>query len=389
MVRRRRVRAGFISLLAGGALALSSLSAPVAGATPSSAARTPSWHVVYKQAGLNLEGVTAGSPDSAWAYGVGPKDGGKLLHWNGRSWTQVRYPDQNTYDIFSAFVLSPTDVWFAGSNETPPDYTAQILHLRNGKWSWLQTPSQTNGADVDVLADNSIWAADGQVPGCPGGGPNLDTQGCTPTSRWNGSTWHSYPLPVVAWGSFASTSPTDVWATGESYLKSRSHNLGPTFVQYVFRWTGSGWKRSAVAGVRSGWTTSLVVDAPTDAWLTEPSRAAPRACAVRWDGKAWRPLHLPGSRSMCRDAVTDYRTGFWTVLGGGEFRGRVIVGFAFLHWTGTRYTLTPTFVPSKKGWNTDGFSIAAVPHSSRVWVYGSWCPVSRTCPISGVIATLR
>jgi hypothetical protein len=333
-------------------------------------------------------GVTAGGPANAWAYGVGPKDGGKLLHWNGMNWAQVSYPDQNNYDIFAAFVLSPTDAWFAGDNETPPDYTAQILHLHNGKWSWLPVPSQTNGANVDVLADDSIWVAGGSLPGCAAG-PNLDTQGCTPTSHWDGSTWRSYPLPVVELGGFASSSRTDVWATGESYLKPRPHHLGPTFVQYVFRWTGSAWKRAKIAGVRSGSTTSLVVDSPDNVWLAGPSRAAPKACAVRWNGKAWHPLYLPGHRT-CLGAVTDHHRGFWTVLDPGTvIRGRDIVGFAFLHWTGTRYTVTPTYVPSKNGWNTNGFMITAVPRSSSVWVYGSYCAVSRVCTNQGVIATLN
>jgi hypothetical protein len=344
---------------------------------------------VYRQAGLNISGVTAGSGSDAWAYGTGRLGGGKLLHWNGEKWTQVRYPGQNTYQIDAAFVLTPSDVWFAGNNETPPLYAPQILHLKNGQWSWLPVPSQTNGAGVDVLADNDIWSTGGDIPGCEGGGPNLDTQGCTPTSHWDGSTWRSYRLPVVELGGFASSSRTDVWATGESYLKPRPHDLGPTFVQYVFSWTGSAWKQAKIAGVRSGWTTSLVVDSPDNVWLAEPSRAAPKACAVRWTGKAWHPLYLPGSRRECGGAVTDYKNGFWTALNGENFRGRVIVGFAFLHWKGQRYTLTPTFVPNKNGWETNGFSIAAVPRSARVWVYGSWCPVSRTCHGWGEIATLR
>lgn len=125
-----RVRAGFISLLAGSALAISSLSAPVASAA---AARTPSWHVVYRQAGLNISGVTAGSGSDAWAYGTGKLGGGKLLHWNGENWSQVRYPSQNTYQTDAAFVLTPSDVWFARNNETPPLYAPQILHLKNGQ----------------------------------------------------------------------------------------------------------------------------------------------------------------------------------------------------------------------------------------------------------------
>ena len=379
-----RVRAGFISLLAGTTLAISGLSAPVASAT---AARSPSWHVVYRQSGLNVIGVRASGPRNAWAYGNGKLGGGKLLHWNGARWAAVSYPRQNTYLITAAFVLSPTDAWFAGQNETPPQYTPEILHWQNGSWSWLQLPSASNVATVDVLADDDIWSVGGDIPGCPGGGiPG--SQGCTPTEHWNGTGWRSYPLHTFEWVSFASSSRTNVWAIGASYGTPGSRNRPETFVQYAFRWTGSGWLRSTVAGVRSAWITSLVVDSPTSVWLAGPSRAAPKACAVRWTGKAWRPLYLPGHRT-CLGAVTDHRRGFWTVLWPGTvIRGRDIVGFAFLHWTGTRYSVTPTYVPSKNGWNTNGFMITAVPQSSRVWVYGSYCAVSRVCNNQGVIATL-
>ena len=108
---------------------------------------------------------------------------------------------------------------------------------------------------------------------------------------------------------------------------------------------------------------------------------------MHWNGKTWRPLYLPGRRT-CLGAVTDYRTGFWTGVG-PNFNGRFIVGFAFLHWNGKRYRIVPGFVPNKIGWDTNGFVITAVPRSSRVWVYGSWCPVSRECHGQGVIATLR
>src|SRR5262249_5201856 len=107
-----RIRAGILSLLTGGALALSCLSVPGARAGGSTAARSPSWHVVYRQAALDVSGVTAGSADNAWAYGHGKLGGGKLVHWNGTRWAPVRYPDQNTYLINSAFVISPTDAWF-------------------------------------------------------------------------------------------------------------------------------------------------------------------------------------------------------------------------------------------------------------------------------------
>ena len=120
MARRFPLRAGFTALLAATAMTLGCLAAMPASASASVAVRVPAWHVVYRQANLDISGVTAGGPDDAWAYGTGKLGGGKLLHWNGISWAPAGYPHQNTYDIRAAFVLSPTDVWFAGNNEAPP-----------------------------------------------------------------------------------------------------------------------------------------------------------------------------------------------------------------------------------------------------------------------------
>ncbi len=120
-------------------------------------------------------------PGNAWAYGNGKLGGGKLLHWNGKRWAAVSYPHQNTYLITAAFVLSPTDAWFAGQNETPPQYTPEILHWQDGSWSWLQLPSASNVATVDVLADDDIWVCGRRIAGCLRRRAFRARQGCTPT----------------------------------------------------------------------------------------------------------------------------------------------------------------------------------------------------------------
>ena len=60
-----------------------------------------------------------------------------------------------------------------------------------------------------------------------------------------------------------------------------------------------------------------------------------------------------------------------------------------MHWTGTRFVTTPVYLPNTTGYNTNGFTIAAVPHASLVWLFGSYCGISRMCRIKGVIAALR
>ncbi len=104
---------------------------------------------------------------------------------------------------------------------------------------------------------------------------------------------------------------------------------------------------------------------------------------MRWNGSRWTPFYLTGSAGPCHWATSDYRRGLW-------FNAQLQVpGFAWAHWTSGRVATTPAYQPARTGWNTDGFTLAAVPHSARVWIFGSYCGVSRPCRISGVIATLR
>ena len=376
-----------MSLVTGGALALACLSVPAATAAPSnaapaSAARAPAWHVAFRHPGDIFEGVTAGGPDNAWAYGYG-KYGGVLLHWNGDTWASVHYPGQykNSYEILHAYVLSAGDVWFAGLSQGD----AKLLHLDHGAWSWLTAPVDSGGQPVDVLADNDIWAI-GTSNNCfPD--PLRDRRGCTAVERWNGSTWLTYPLRAEQVVGFYGNASTGVWAAGLSYETPRRGNHPPTFVESAFRWTGSRWEQSATGRRTDSWAT-LVVDSRRNVWLAEPSRSAPKSCADHWNGSSWRPFYLPAGDGSCRGAVTDDRSGFWTAHGAGTLNGRGPVGFWFRHWTGTRYPATPVYVPDKTGWTTDGFTLTAVPRSARVWAYGWYCPATTSaCNIQGVILT--
>ncbi len=58
--------------------------------------------------------------------------------------------------------------------------------------------------------------------------------------------------------------------------------------------------------------------------------------------------------------------------------------------TGPRSTVTiPVYVPNKDGWATDWFSVAAMPHSLSVWLFGSYGTNQAECRTKGIIADLR
>ena len=79
--------------------------------------------------------------------------------------------------------------------------------------------------------------------------------------------------------------------------------------------------------------------------------------------------------------VSDYHGGLW-------FAGTLGPGIDFVHWTGERFTTTRPFRPSQS-FNTNGFLLAAVPHSRLAWLFGSYCSLPGDCRTKGLIAELR
>jgi hypothetical protein len=349
-----------------------------AGAASLSASARPAWHVDYRVPGTNILGLSAAGQREAWAIGTGP-NGGLLLRWDGARWRSVLYPDHRHYLPTAIYALSATDMWLFGSDSAQSEES--ILHWTNGTWQTMSLP--VNAQNVQVLADNDIWLAGGDLPGCYD--RSLDSQGCTVTAHWNGSKWHFYPLRAVGVESFAGSSPANVWAVGESYLRQKPCCGGgstQTFRPLVFRWTGSHWRSTSLRLPRAPWALSIVARSSRDAYVAAATHADRRACAMHWTGRRWSPFYLPGQPGPCVWTISDYRRGLWLV-------GPPAHLFTWVHWTGKRFTHTPGFVPNHSGYNTDGLTLAAVPHSTSAWLFGSYCNLTLPCRTKGLIAELR
>ena len=235
---RTRVTAAAVVVAALSCVAVGPADASSAAAA-AAAANRPTWQVVYHQLGVNIQAISATGPKGAWGIGA-DKAGGVLLHWDGVSWRPVHYPDQRNYLPSQIFALSPTDMWLFGYDSTQP---AEILHWSNGFWSTMSLP--VNAQNVDVLGDGDIWLEGGMLPHC--NTVNADSQGCTITSHWNGSTWTSYPLRAFEGVTFGGTSKSDVWAVGDSFVRVMcTWRQRPRRTGKLARCTGT-----AAAGVRS------------------------------------------------------------------------------------------------------------------------------------------
>jgi hypothetical protein len=373
MTRWASMRAGLAALLATSGIGLTAAAPGPASATTMS--RTPAWHVEYRQPGTQITAVSATGPDNAWAIGIDRRHGtGLLLHWNGSHWQPMHYRGEAADLPIAIFALSATDFWLFVQD------SYQALHWSNGQWTGLQMP--VAGSPMAVVSDTNIWISGGDLPNCYVS--SHSGRGCTATSHWNGATWTTYPLAAQTIASVSASSRAGVWLVGESYSQTRAgpHREGytTTSLPYVYRWTGSAWRRSGLAVRRTSAGPSIVADSPTKAFVAEASAAHPTACAMRWDGTEWKPLYRPGSRGACNWAVSDDHGGLWLA-------GTLGPGIDFLHWTGKRFVTTRRFLPSRY-FSTSGFSLAAVPHSSAVWAFGSYCSLPGACRDEGLIERL-
>lgn len=351
------------------ALTLSCMLAVPASASAARAARAPSWHVVYRQAGISVTGVVATSSKNAWAIGLADsRPTGILLHWNGRRWGRMTLPDAHRFLPMAIYPVSATDFWLAQYNSVAP---TEMLHWKNGKWSTLTLP--INADPLLVLGDHDIWVESQEDgPGTPC--PILDkVRACVVTAHWNGSAWVNYPLHASGLLTAAASTPSDIWAVGDVDVSGN----GTVFRTALFRWTGSSWRHIALTSTRMEFTPPILAYSPADLYVDEATPAHPRACAMHWNGHQWSPVYLAHSSGACGEFSTDYYRGLWVNGPGTSF------GYAFAHWTGSRFIYAPVFVPvsplTPGGGYAGGADVAAIPHSHDLWLFGNIAVCTPKC----------
>jgi hypothetical protein len=111
-----------------------------------------------------LTGVSAVSPDDAWAVGFfanGTSDQTLILHWDGSSWTQVPSPDPFEDDnLTGVAATSASSAVAVGNGQT--GHTNPTIVLRWDGKAWTQAPSpQVGSADgltgVSAISSTEAW----------------------------------------------------------------------------------------------------------------------------------------------------------------------------------------------------------------------------------------
>ncbi len=207
-----------------------------------------SWHeVTSPDPGLfhdnYLRGVTATSARDAWAVGF-YFDGGPMLplivHWNGKSWTQVPCPDPIDADTGLAGVAatSATNAWAAGLAATGSLSSSEPLIFHwNGK-SWTRSPAQDRSGE----GLSAVTARPGRTPWAVGFHATASNPEQTLAERWNGTSWKpaasSNPGPsphVDGLQGVALIPGGGAWAVG-------FYDNGSTLKALIEHWNGRSWR---------------------------------------------------------------------------------------------------------------------------------------------------
>jgi hypothetical protein len=240
-----------------------------------------------------LSSVSIVSADSVWAVGYGgPGPSAVIMHWNGKTWAQVRAPATNGYQyLLDATVISADDAWAAGYEEIPSSgYSPVALTLHwNGK-KWAGTPAPAPVGEGDAEAINSVEGIAG-VAGATASGiwaAGNFNQGFPYIIRWNGKKWASSPVPSelltttypVVPDAVAVSSASSVWAAGTGNPYNAVH------------WNGKRWgmvsidrDRLNVSGLASTSASSVWAVGFTSVQLQESSESI--SAIWHWNGKAW------------------------------------------------------------------------------------------------------
>jgi hypothetical protein len=242
-----------------------------------------------------LSGVSADSPDDAWAIGSvngGGQDGDLVLHWNGTAWTRV--PIRQARDnLLAVTALSPSDVWAVGGFTDPKGGGGVlVLHWNGTSWARIATPRIGGSLDaVTAVSPRDAWA----VGSCCG---SFGT-GKTVVLHWNGTAWtrQASPnpstkaaVPINELNGVSGLSATNAWAVGDYGHVAQGGRLA-LFKPLVLHWNGVSWTKvaSPFFGPASA-LNSVAALSPTDAWAVgglSPANGPATTLILHWNGTAW------------------------------------------------------------------------------------------------------
>jgi hypothetical protein len=241
------------------------------------------------------------SARDAWAVGYyGTYAKTLIVHWDGRSWTQVPSPSPKAPSDYLLGVagVSARNVWAVGW------YGGKTLIVHWDGRSWTQVPSPSP-AEHSQSADDSLYDVTATSPRDAWAVGSTMGHFKTLIVHWNGTSWTRVPSPApppyAGGGStltgVAAGSPRSAWAIGAT-------GIDPSYKPMIERWTGGAWelKHLRVSGLGPGWVPEDVAAASArSAWVVGYT-GSDSPLILHWDGLTWTQTPLPAGSPAPRHA---------------------------------------------------------------------------------------
>ncbi|MHB1876827.1 MAG: hypothetical protein ACYCPF_18465 [Streptosporangiaceae bacterium] len=229
--------------------------------------------------GIQIDGVSAVSGDTAWVWGTDQVGGPPYLGWvSGGAVRQVRPALLSGVKVLFMASAGASDTWLAGAHRGWPGHYRGLV-----------------------------------------------------IARWNGTSWRRLPVPPGAraiWG-LATSGPAGAWA-----VVSKGFTTGT----WLARWNGTAWttmyappaglsranaQPDALSVASSGSRAWVVFNEVSTADPEGHAGPAPQAFSQYFDGHAWRPIPVPAGVSTLTGAIAS-GAGAWAIANFGTARARVV-----------------------------------------------------------------
>ena len=271
-----------------------------------------------------LFGVSAISVYNVWAVGAfhqcSEKDSSLILHWNGASWESVPSPNRSATgnnDLYGVYASSETDAWAVGSYDTATSTQALILHWNGTSWAHVCNPSVPGSVLTAVggSASDDVWAV---------GVVNGNGTSKALAEHWNGDSWSLVSIPKVTgatadgFSAVASTSPTDVWAVGQSLRVINGKTSHQTMAAH---WNGRAWTLIPPINPPGNINvlTGVAAHSPSSAcavgFYFNTTKNQYQALFEEWNGASWALMASPnaGKADQLLGAAAILGTDTWAV----------------------------------------------------------------------------
>ena len=271
-------------------------------ALPGSAATTNEWRFSAYESSLtgNVESVAAISRTDAWAvgtvyHGQTPVNSPYVLHWNGAKWSAVTIPGGGGYYASGVSASSADDVWVLGT-DVNGSLNQKLFRYDGSHWHTMPVP-EGNLGDLMVLSATDVWVS-GQIA-CTG------TKCVTDVWQWNGTAWSPHPINSTV-VSIDASSAGNVWAVGLGDVNAKNEGTVA-----AYRWAGTHWTPVVMAHPEmSGWA-DIAMPSASDVWIEGWRGTSSQVLALHWNGRAWSQVVSPAADGAAPGAVPYGSAGVW------------------------------------------------------------------------------